>query len=727
MQKNHSIENLEVLAPAGNMECFHAALNAGADAIYLGLSSFNARMKADNFTEENIRDVVKLAHTFGTKIYVTVNILFNDDDFEKLGQMIQDLIDAKVDAFIVQDLGVALFLKESFEGIILHASTQMGIHNLAGAVVAEKLGFSRVVLSRETKLEDIKQIKQNTNLEIEYFVQGALCVAFSGNCYLSALEKNASGNAGKCLQLCRLPNTNNLTNETAYHLSTRDLSLLENLQELIDAGVTSFKIEGRMRHAGYTATTTSIYKQALKNLGKTKDFSSMETSLKTTYSRGDFNKKAYLDFETPNNLVNKLYQNHIGIKIGTVKKVEPFKNNLFKVWISSNHELSAGDGLKIINSKTHEQISSLGIGNVEKISNDTFVFYTKNKFSAGLDVHLTQDSSAEEKILKNTQKIPIKIKINAFSNQDLIVEASTNEVVSTTTSSIVLQKATNKPISKEDFEIQFSKLAESPFVLENLTLETDGIFLPKSLINDARRTMVQALADKLIFENEKHLPSCKFKPLNPNKIISTPANISIINKIPEEISSNTIYVFEPENYLTFDILEILSKIPAKNLALSLPVISNHADQKILNKIIEILPKESFLYVQNVSGLFFAMQGKNVIASPLLNIKNTFAANLLNRFNITTICASIEADDSFIKNNNLIAFAEGNFPMMTFAHCPFKTIFDNDCKNCKYSKDLTYTFLANTYSIKRTKLNNCYFSMQKRLNLQKNKFFITNLI
>ena len=164
MQKNHSIENLEVLAPAGNMECFHAALNAGADAIYLGLSSFNARMKADNFTEENIRDVVKLAHTFGTKIYVTVNILFDDDDFEKLGQMIQVLIDAKVDAFIVQDLGVALFLKESFEGIILHASTQMGIHNLAGAVVAEKLGFSRVVLSRETKLEDIKQIKQSLNI-----------------------------------------------------------------------------------------------------------------------------------------------------------------------------------------------------------------------------------------------------------------------------------------------------------------------------------------------------------------------------------------------------------------------------------------------------------------------------------------------------------------------------------------------------------------------------------
>ena len=160
-----------------------------------------------------------------------------------------------------------------------------------------------------------------------------------------------------------------------------------------------------------------------------------------------------------------------------------------------------------------------------------FVFYTKNKFSAGLDVHLTQDSSAEEKILKNAKKIPIKIKINAFSNQDLIVEASANQVVSTTISNIVLQKATNKPISKEDFETQFSKLSESPFVLENLILETDGVFLPKSLINDARRTMVQALANKLISENEKHLPSCKFKPIKPSKIVSTPSNISIIKSM----------------------------------------------------------------------------------------------------------------------------------------------------------------------------------------------------
>ena len=217
--KNLNQSPIEVLAPAGNPECFYAAINNGADAVYLGLSSFNARMRAENFTTSNIRDFIKHAHTFGVKVYITINTLLKDDDFDELVEMVKVLIDAKADAFIVQDYGVAHVLKTCFDGIVLHASTQMGIHNLDGALFAEKLGFSRIVLSRETKLEDIKLIKQHTNLEIEYFVQGALCVAFSGNCYLSSLEKNLSGNEGKCLQLCRLPFTNNQTGETKYYLS----------------------------------------------------------------------------------------------------------------------------------------------------------------------------------------------------------------------------------------------------------------------------------------------------------------------------------------------------------------------------------------------------------------------------------------------------------------------------------------------------------------------------
>ena len=261
--KNLNFENLEVLSPAGNAESFYAALNNGADAIYLGLDSFNARMKADNFSKDNIREYIKLAHSLNAKVYITINTLLNDDDFDELIEMTKVLTDAKADAFIVQDLGVAHILKTCFKNITLHASTQMGIHNLEGALIAERLGFKRIVLSRETTLKDIEDIHKNTNLEIEYFVQGALCVAFSGNCYLSSLEKGLSGNEGKCLQLCRLPYFNSQTKETKYYLSPRDLSLLENLPSLIKAGVTSFKIEGRLKHSGYVAICTNLYKKAL--------------------------------------------------------------------------------------------------------------------------------------------------------------------------------------------------------------------------------------------------------------------------------------------------------------------------------------------------------------------------------------------------------------------------------------------------------------------------------
>ena len=212
--KNINFEKLEILSPAGSPENFKSALNAGADAIYLGLDMFNARMKAQNFTRENIREYIKLAHSFGVKVYITINTLLQDEDFDELVSLVNFLTKSKADAFIVQDLGVAFVLRKCFKNINLHASTQMGIHNLEGALVAEKLGFSRIVLSRETTIKDIEEIHKNTNLEIEYFVQGALCVAFSGNCYLSSLENNASGNEGKCLQFCRLPYQNSLTNES---------------------------------------------------------------------------------------------------------------------------------------------------------------------------------------------------------------------------------------------------------------------------------------------------------------------------------------------------------------------------------------------------------------------------------------------------------------------------------------------------------------------------------
>ena len=264
------MEKTEILAPAGNLKNFYVAINNGADAVYLGLQGFNARAKAENFTKENIREITSYAHLFGVKVYVTLNTLISNDEAQSLLETAKACVDAKVDAFLVQDFGVLSLLKQNFKGINIHASTQMGIHNLEGAIIAEKLGITRVVLSREAKLEDIKLIKKNTNLEIEYFVQGALCVAFSGNCYLSEYLMGESGNRGKCKQICRFSYYNNLTKKEGFYLSPSDLCLLKNLKLLIDAGVCSFKIEGRLRRSGYVGQAVSSYKQALKLLEENK-------------------------------------------------------------------------------------------------------------------------------------------------------------------------------------------------------------------------------------------------------------------------------------------------------------------------------------------------------------------------------------------------------------------------------------------------------------------------
>lgn len=725
--------NLEVLSPAGNLESFNAAINNGADAIYLGLSSFNARMKADNFNTENIFEITKKAHLFGIKIYAVINTLLTNDDFDELYSLVCILTKAGVDAFIVQDLGVATFLKEHFEGIILHASTQMGVHNLEGAKVLEKLGFSRVVLSRETKLEDIKAIKANTNLEIEYFVQGALCVAFSGNCYLSAVENNASGNEGKCLQLCRLPYTSSLTGQTKYYLSPHDLSLLENLPALIDAGVSSFKIEGRLRHAGYVATATNLYKQALENI-KTNKFSKEFLSkanerLIETFSRGSFNTKAYYENGTPDAIIYPDYQNHIGRKIGEVLSVKPFKNDLFKVQISSTHSLSSGDGLKIINSKTKTQVASLGVGNFDKNGN-TYTIFTKAKFDAGLDVYLTQNAEAENKLLENKRKLSLNLKVKAFAGKNLIAEVITNSHKLTFVTEEKLEKATNNPLTENDFKLSFAKLNDTDFLLATLSLETDGVFAPKSLLNKIRRDLIIFITDQIL--NSYTAPVVAAAPYKPNsvknvKISSSPKDLYIIDESFNNFSKSTNYVFSPSVYNKQALSKFSNLASEYNVSLSIPTIMSGKDLEIVEKFILSSSQKYSLYANNIYGLFYALNGHEVIASPLLNIKNNYALKCLNGFNIKTICASVEADEQFISSNNLIAFEQGNFPLMTFAHCPIKTNFESTCSSCKYKGNFTYKSNKDTYKVSRKKIHYCYFELNKKLNRKISGFKLINLI
>ncbi len=254
----------ELLSPAGSFEALKAAIDGGADAIYMGGASFNARINAENFERESMREAIKLAHAYGVKLYQTVNIMVLDRERADFLKMAEDSARAGIDAFIVSDLGAARLLHEYLPDIPLHASTQMSIHNAAGANLLENYGFTRVVPARELSREDISHLVKNTSLEVEMFIHGALCVSHSGQCLFSSLVGGRSGNRGLCAQPCRLPYAcegERVGNK--YPLSLKDLSLAEHIEDIIDSGVASLKIEGRMKSPEYVRGVTAIWRELL--------------------------------------------------------------------------------------------------------------------------------------------------------------------------------------------------------------------------------------------------------------------------------------------------------------------------------------------------------------------------------------------------------------------------------------------------------------------------------
>ena len=251
----------EILAPCGGADSLTAAVNAGADAVYLGEELFSARKNAANFSYESLCEAVKLCHYSGVKVYVTLNTLVFDKEIPQLIKAVESCAKAQTDGFIIQDLGVAAIARRMVPDMPLHASTQMTINSLAGAIAAKKLGFSRIVLGRELSFEQIKQITEGCDIETEIFVHGALCVCVSGQCYMSAMLGGRSGNRGLCAQPCRLPYKVGDSRSPVDIMSLKDLCTIEHIPDLIDAGITSFKIEGRMKQPSYVATVTAMYRK----------------------------------------------------------------------------------------------------------------------------------------------------------------------------------------------------------------------------------------------------------------------------------------------------------------------------------------------------------------------------------------------------------------------------------------------------------------------------------
>ncbi len=324
------MNNCEILAPAGGREQLEAAVRAGADAVYLGYGSFNARRNAKNFTFEELKDAVKYCHAHGVKVHAALNTLVTDDEILNAYEDIRSVADAGVDAVIVQDLGVARIIRECFPDLEMHASTQMTVHNIAGVRELEALGFKRAVLSRELSFNEIKHICDNTYIDIEVFIHGALCMCMSGGCYLSSVLGQRSGNRGLCAQPCRLDFK---LNGREYALSLKDMCHIEHINELREAGVRSFKIEGRMKRPEYVYASVTACKDAL--LGKKPDIE----GLKKVFSRSGFTDGYYTGKRTLDMFGYRRKEDVVAAE-GVLKDIsQQYKNEVQNVPITVNAEV----------------------------------------------------------------------------------------------------------------------------------------------------------------------------------------------------------------------------------------------------------------------------------------------------------------------------------------------------------------------------------------------------
>jgi putative protease len=332
--EDNILKYIELLAPAGSKEAFYAAVNNGADAVYLGGKIFNARQFANNFSNEDLKEIIAYAHFHGVKVYITVNTLIADTEIKDLLEYLVFLRNSGVDAIITQDLGVAKLVKEYIPDLELHASTQMTIHNSPGVQFLKEQGFKRVVLSRECSLEDIKNIHKEDKTELEVFIHGALCICYSGQCYMSSMIGGRSGNRGKCAQPCRLgyelmnDQGQKLTDESfgKHLLSPKDLNTSEFLIELLEAGVTSLKIEGRMKRPEYVATVVRIYRQILDQYYAHEPISLTDENkrdLKQIFNR-DFTSGYFIKNQGAD-LMSYKKPNNRGIFLGRVQETFPQK------------------------------------------------------------------------------------------------------------------------------------------------------------------------------------------------------------------------------------------------------------------------------------------------------------------------------------------------------------------------------------------------------------------
>lgn len=504
------MKKVELLAPAGNMENLKYAVMAGCDAVYLGLKKFGARAFSSNFSDSEFIEAVNYCHLYGVKVYVTLNTIIYDYEVEDFLKTVDFIHKNNVDAVLIQDLGMLDLVRKTYPNLEVHASTQMHIHNLDGVKILEKLGIKRAVLARETSIDTIKHIKENSNIELEVFVHGALCVSYSGECLMSKFIGGRSGNRGECAGACRLSYdvvdcNNNILNKNKYPISTKDLNTIYYIDKLIESGVASLKIEGRMKSKEYVYMVVKLYRDTIDNYYKTgkvivneDDLIKLKKIFNREYTKG------FLFNINNNELINSYRPNHMGVNVG---KVLNYKNGYATILLTDH--VSIGSGLRVL-SKNNKDV---GILVNEFYKNNKLVKDAYKDDIISIKVHdkvfkndivvITNDksisNSIEDYVKNNKRKVLISGKVSCkLGNITLEVSDGVNKVV---VSSNNVFKSINKSTTKEDISVKLNKLVNTVYKFNSLDINIDSnLFIPLKEINGLKNDMVMLLNDKRLYK-----------------------------------------------------------------------------------------------------------------------------------------------------------------------------------------------------------------------------------
>lgn len=666
------MKNVEILAPVGKLDMLEAGLAAGADSFYMALDDFGARAYAENFNLDNIGQIIDYVHLFGKKVFITINTLIKDEEMDKALYYIEKLYEYGADAILIQDIGLFYLIKDRVEGMELHASTQMAIRDYYGAKSAMDLGFKRVVIARETPFSEIEKIV-TLPVDTEVFVHGSLCVSFSGECLMSSFLGKRSANRGRCAGICRKKYqliSEGKALDQDYYLSMNDLNTINEIDKLVDIGVDSLKIEGRMKTPEYAYTIVKSYKDKLvKNSYQEKDLADITNR---AYTKGFIfgQKRDYI------NLEESKKRRELG-EVQKDKKGKYFLTNsdLFKGSILEV-TTDAGKKLPLTLTEAYKKGDRIDLEKYPdaKLDDEILMLNSvrlKDKMNEGLETY---------------RNLPIKMEFFAKIGERPRLDITYKDKEITYTGESILERAKNISISKEDIKENLEKLNDEVFTAESIKVSMDpDVFIRKKDINKARREGIKLLERKISSAFHRDPIKIEKKVLSEKKTHKKEHNIELLdNRV------------DPDRLKKYDNIYIRSYDPKlKGLSIYY-VLDAHEDYQI-DSLIKFLKENSIKGVifNNYRDLAFVKDFKDngikIRIGRYLNVFNSYALDFYSDF-AESITASVETTFDFINEASedfpveIVDF--GQIELMTMVHCPFsayKKCGLKGCKTCKFNR------------------------------------------